>query len=137
MQWRPRVRHSAMSILDLPLCNVGPKSATVQHRSWVRHCAACSPQNATMAFCLLWLAYSAVIGFGRRPQLHTKTSSERHRLPPRQMISFGASVPLPLKGLLSHVSLRHGTDSNSHVVQVRAASKNNTCLLYCYSYRPT
>ena len=56
---------------------------------------------------------------------------------PRQMISFGASVPVPLKGLLSHVSLRHGTDSNSHAVQVRAASKNNTCLLYCYSYRPT
>ena len=58
---------------------------------------------------------------------------------PRQMISFGASVPVPvpLKGLLSHVSLRHGTYSNSHTVQVRAASKNNTCLLYCYSYRPT
>jgi len=51
---------------------------------------------------------------------------------PRQMISFGASVPVPLKGLLSHVSFRHGTDSNSHTVQVRAASKNNTCLLYCY-----
>ena len=54
---------------------------------------------------------------------------------PRQIISFGASVPVLL--ILSHVSLRHGTDSNSHTVQVRAASKNNTCLLYCYSYRPT
>jgi len=38
------------------------------------------------------------------------TSSERHRLPPAkdaQLHSFGASVSVPLKGLLSHV--RHGT----------------------------
>jgi len=63
-----------------------------------------------------------------------KISSERHRLPPatddqlRRQCTRTAYRP---------ISLRHGRDSNSHTVQVRAASKNNTCLLYCYSYRPT